>query len=168
MVFLINNLINKISSLSPKAHQNSIVDNLKTQCRCSVQHICITFIQRRPNVFDVGPTLYKRYTNVLCLLGINTTICFRHQRVRWLVQLVKRTRRERLCHIGCQATTWSPLSAPDCGALREYCSANVSAIGQCVKCKYRLHGNQNNSSVCPYSLSDWERPFRSRKPATSW
>ena len=23
------------------------------------QHICITFIQRRPNVFNVGPTLYK-------------------------------------------------------------------------------------------------------------
>ena len=30
---------------------------------------CITFIQRRPNVFDVGPTLYKCYTNVWCLLG---------------------------------------------------------------------------------------------------
>ena len=26
-------------------------------------------MQRRPNVFDVGPTLYKCYTNVLCLLG---------------------------------------------------------------------------------------------------
>ena len=24
--------------------------------------ICITFIQRRPNVFDVGPALYKYYT----------------------------------------------------------------------------------------------------------
>ena len=23
------------------------------------QDICITFIQRRPNVFDVGPTLHK-------------------------------------------------------------------------------------------------------------
>ena len=33
------------------------------------QNICITFIQRRPNVFDVGPTLYECYTNVLCLLG---------------------------------------------------------------------------------------------------
>ena len=33
------------------------------------QNICITFIQRRPNVFDVGPTLYKCHTNVLCLLG---------------------------------------------------------------------------------------------------
>ena len=32
------------------------------------QNICITFAQRRPNVFDVGPTLYKSYTNVLCLL----------------------------------------------------------------------------------------------------
>ena len=33
--------------------------------------ICITFVQRRPNVFDVGPALYKCYTNVLCLLGEN-------------------------------------------------------------------------------------------------
>ena len=33
------------------------------------QNFCITFVQRRPNVFDVGPTLYKCYTNGLCLLG---------------------------------------------------------------------------------------------------
>ena len=33
------------------------------------QKNCITFIERRPNVFDVCPTLYKCYTNVLCLLG---------------------------------------------------------------------------------------------------
>ena len=33
------------------------------------QNICITFVQRRPNVEDVGPTLYKCYANVLCLLG---------------------------------------------------------------------------------------------------
>ena len=31
-------------------------------------NICITFLQRRPNVFDVDPTLCKWYTNVLCLL----------------------------------------------------------------------------------------------------
>ena len=31
--------------------------------------MCITYVQRRPNVCDVGPALYKRYTNVLCLLG---------------------------------------------------------------------------------------------------
>ena len=33
------------------------------------QNICITFIQRQPNVFDIGPTLYKCYSHVLCLLG---------------------------------------------------------------------------------------------------
>ena len=33
------------------------------------QNIRITFIQRRPNVFDVGPTLHKCYANILCLLG---------------------------------------------------------------------------------------------------
>ena len=32
-------------------------------------NICIKFIQRRPNAFDVGPTLYKCYTNVMCSLG---------------------------------------------------------------------------------------------------
>ena len=32
------------------------------------QHICITFMQRRPDVFDVGPTLYKCYTIFLCLM----------------------------------------------------------------------------------------------------
>ena len=33
------------------------------------QNISIAFIQRRPNVFDIVPTLYEWYTNVLCLLG---------------------------------------------------------------------------------------------------
>ena len=33
------------------------------------QNICITFVQRQPNVFDVGPTLYNCYGIVLCLLG---------------------------------------------------------------------------------------------------
>ena len=30
----------------------------------NTQNICITFVQRRPNVFDVGPTLYNCFTNV--------------------------------------------------------------------------------------------------------
>ena len=34
------------------------------------QNICITFVQRRPNVFNAGPTLYKCHTNVLCLMGL--------------------------------------------------------------------------------------------------
>ena len=33
------------------------------------QNISITFIQRRTNVLDVGPTLYKCFTNVFHLLG---------------------------------------------------------------------------------------------------
>ena len=46
-------------------------DKLKTRYVSSqqTQNICITFVQRRPNVFDVGPTLYKYYTNVLCFTG---------------------------------------------------------------------------------------------------
>ena len=37
--------------------------------QANTKHLYITFIQRRPNVSDVGPTLHKCYTNVLCLLG---------------------------------------------------------------------------------------------------
>ena len=33
------------------------------------QNISITLIQRRSNVFDVGPALYTSYTNVFCLWG---------------------------------------------------------------------------------------------------
>ena len=33
------------------------------------QNFCITFVPCWPSVFDVGPTLYECYTNVLCLLG---------------------------------------------------------------------------------------------------
>ena len=38
------------------------------------QNICNTFIQRRPNVFDVGPTLHKVIQMFLCLLGVNTSL----------------------------------------------------------------------------------------------
>ena len=38
-------------------------------CIQKTQNIFITFVQRWQNVFDVGPTVYKCYTNVLCLLG---------------------------------------------------------------------------------------------------
>ena len=31
------------------------------------KYMCTTFVQRRPNVFDVGPTLYNCYTNFVCL-----------------------------------------------------------------------------------------------------
>ena len=34
---------------------------------------CIIFVQCWTNVEDVGPTLYKYYTNVLCLLGWHLT-----------------------------------------------------------------------------------------------
>ena len=38
------------------------------------QNICIASVQRRPNYFDVGPTLYNCCTNVLCLLGLRAFI----------------------------------------------------------------------------------------------
>ena len=44
-----------------------MLSNTKQQTR----NITITFIQRRPNMFNVGPTLHKCYTNILCLLGFS-------------------------------------------------------------------------------------------------
>ena len=38
------------------------------------QSICITFVQCRANVEDVGLTLHKCFTNVLCLLGNSVMI----------------------------------------------------------------------------------------------
>ena len=38
----------------------------KTQ---QAHNISITFVQRRPNVFDVGLTLYKGNKHILCLMG---------------------------------------------------------------------------------------------------
>ena len=49
---------------------------------------CTTVVQRRPNVFDVGPTLYKCYTNVLCLL----TWCFRGLSSRILPLIISTSR----------------------------------------------------------------------------
>ena len=40
---------------------------------------CITYVQIRPNVFHVSPTLYKWYTIVLCWLGCFEPIDLRLQ-----------------------------------------------------------------------------------------
>ena len=42
------------------------------------QNICITFVERRRNVFDVGPTLYKCYTNVLIYWVERSSASTRH------------------------------------------------------------------------------------------
>ena len=45
-----------------------IIDSWALMASQSTQNICITFVQCWTNVEDVGPTLYKWYANVLCLL----------------------------------------------------------------------------------------------------
>ena len=42
------------------------------------QNMCITFVERRSNVFDVGPALYKSYTHVLFLLGMKWVVLLAH------------------------------------------------------------------------------------------
>ena len=49
------------SGLKPSA-PNSVSATLRLAQQ--TQNICITFVPGRPNVFDVGPPLYKCYTNV--------------------------------------------------------------------------------------------------------
>ena len=46
-----------------------------TKTTQQTHNICITFVQRRPNVIDVSQILYKCYTNILCLLGIVQIWC---------------------------------------------------------------------------------------------
>ena len=67
------------------------------------QNICIAFVQRRPNVSDVGPTLYKYYTNVLCLLGRAQCLLFENhpenvRRSPYVVVMLVQSPR-RLSHI---------------------------------------------------------------------
>ena len=44
------------------------------------QNICITFKKSLINVEEVGSTLYKCYTNMLCLLG---WVCFANSSFEW-------------------------------------------------------------------------------------
>ena len=51
------------------AEQCCLIIRNRTVGTQQTQNICIICVQRWPNIFDVGPTLYKCYTNVLCVLG---------------------------------------------------------------------------------------------------
>ena len=53
------------SNKNPTSLSLSRTDGLTSQ---QTQSICITFVQCRTNVEDVGPTMYKCYTNILYLL----------------------------------------------------------------------------------------------------
>ena len=78
-------LINKIrvTAISiPEQHLNNICNwqfllHPSSSHSQQTQNICITFVYHRLNVCDVGPILYKCYTNVWCLLGYSTyTSCY--------------------------------------------------------------------------------------------
>ena len=51
-------------------HHRNGEDTFATSPAQQTQNICTTFVQRQPNVFDAGPTLYQWYTHVLCILGV--------------------------------------------------------------------------------------------------
>ena len=66
------------------------------------QNICMTFEQCWTSVEDVGPTLYKCYTNGLCLLGMNKCAVLR---------ILTKTIRRRKLMISCQVI-WFNFSHP--------------------------------------------------------
>ena len=72
------------------------------------QNICITFIQCWTNVEDVGPTLYKCYTNVLRSLGC---IC-KHVGIQVLAVMVF-GQRQKICECSSTQTTYHPLPQKD-------------------------------------------------------
>ena len=46
------------------------MQDIRTDIPANTKYLYNNFIQRQPNVLDVGPALYKCYTNVLCLLRL--------------------------------------------------------------------------------------------------
>ena len=88
----------------------------------------IIFVQRRPNVEDVVPTLYKCYTNVLCLLGSwlltgsSATQCSSCSRVRLPPSSHHTVYDPRIVHICCvsSALAWRVHTVPLCKAKRQY------------------------------------------------
>ena len=69
-------------------------------------NICMTFIQRQP---DVGPTLYKCYTNVLCLLGC----LWDYQQIKFTRWAIKNDK-EGCIMTGACAVKWQQIFKTSC------------------------------------------------------
>ena len=54
-----------LKNQSKRIKLTSVGSNYYSSTAQQTQNICIKFVQHRPNIFDVGPTLYKCYANVL-------------------------------------------------------------------------------------------------------
>ena len=61
------------------------------------RNICITFVQRRPNVFGVDPTLYKCYANVLCLLTVTIAQSPDNRPCPWIWSRQTRKQKDNQC-----------------------------------------------------------------------
>ena len=63
--------------------------NLSLSPSLHTKNTCIQFLQYWTNVEDVGPTLYKYYINVLCLLGysIHQNVLFKKYWLKTIVSI---------------------------------------------------------------------------------
>ena len=62
-------LMGSLLKCTSEYHDEKLINLHQRTPTQQTQNIFITCVQRRPNVFDVGPTLYKCYKTVLCSLG---------------------------------------------------------------------------------------------------
>ena len=60
----------EVKKRAKQAHGNLVYGEEEVSTAQQTQNICITFIQRRPNGEDVGPTLYKCYTECFVFVGM--------------------------------------------------------------------------------------------------
>ena len=126
--------MNKLQRVSVCAHSRpyNIIPSQQTQ------NICIKFIQRRPNVFDVGPTLYKCYTNVSCLLVCNNNAIHKKSCDFHIMQVINYSRllspgSTMLCYY-CSVmwSTTSPDVSGSCASRQRYASNHKECTLGCI------------------------------------
>ena len=84
---VLNQCRNSVTNTDPELKQHRASVSLPSKHKTS--------IQRRPNVFDVGPTLHKCYTNALRLPGIQY----------WIFSSEQKTPNKRRSKVGPASTT---------------------------------------------------------------
>ena len=117
------------------------------------QNIWITFVQRRPSVLDAGPTLYKCYTNVLCLLGTDIS---RDNEWLWIIWGVyKRNSNRSARHAEFKNTNRSV----ECGKIRRMGNRVINAgsaimvIGWYYLLSYKLTSHCPNDGMMSIGLA---------------
>ena len=71
-VLMLGQRLRRWPNIEPALEKCTVFET-RSSCPAN-KNICITFIQRRPNVFDVGQTLYKVIQMFCVPLGVGTSV----------------------------------------------------------------------------------------------